>query len=169
MKQQLFKGQIFLTWSMFAIVISGCNVNQGTTTLTAKQSLIPEIPTSNFGVGNIASITRQDAANFTNEEIVRLLVSRWLESYKNDPASKDPIVAYSVEDIIIRNHPASSTSEIIATVTFSVQPITNSNNWGSIMTKISDKNDPWWHLGATFNVIPEGKYFKLRILFGYET
>lgn len=170
MKEKPIHSQFFLTYLIFIILISGCGTQQEATPLIAMQPLTQTaLPVSNFGVGDIASIARQNVANSSNEEIVKLLVGQWLEGYKADATSREAIKDYSIEEVFIRNHPNDSDSEIIATVAFSVQLVKYSDNWVSIATKDHDENDPWWHLGATFSVIPDGEYFRLRILFGYGT
>lgn len=171
MKDKPFNSRFFLISLMFAIFIPGCGIQQEATPLVATQPFAQTtLPASNFGVGDIASIARQDVVNSSNEEIVKLLVGQWLEGYKADMTNKDAIKNYSIEEVFINNQPNGSNSEIITTVTFSVQLVKYSDNWVSMATKDHDENDPsWWHLGATFNIVPDDEHFRLRILFGYGT
>jgi len=169
MNEDPFHKRCFLICLLFAVFIAGCGKQQEATPLATQPLAQTTLPASNFGIGDIASIARQDVANSSNEEIVKLLVGQWLEGYKADMTNKDAIKNYSVEEVFIRNHPNSPDSEIIATVTFSVQLVKYSDNWVSIGTKDHAENDPWWHLGATFGVIPDGEYFRLRMLVGWGT
>lgn len=124
------------------------------------------LPTPSFGTGYLANIAVNDVLNNSNEEIVKLLVSQWLEGFKTGMTSYDAIKNYSVDRVTIRSHDA---SEIIASVIFSIQPVEYSQNWASMVTSDSNSNDPWWHLGATFGIFRDGEYFRLKLLPGWGT
>ncbi len=171
MQQIIFRGQkIFLIWLILLFFISGCAAQQESPVVTSTQFIVQTDPAPpKFGVGDIASIARKDVEKLSDEEILKMLVSQWLEGYKGNASSEEGIVDYKIEEIFPQNNPNDPGSRILAIVTFAVQPIEYSQNWASIVGKTSEEGDPWWHVGATFSVVPDGEYFRLRILFGYGT
>jgi hypothetical protein len=171
MKRILVHGQkIFILWFILNVILTGCSTQEQTTVIPSSST--PRIiPTSSFGVGDIASISLEEAANLSNEEIVRVLVSQWLESYKTDSSNPDAIVAYKVKEVSIQNPPADVGSGMIAIVTFAIQPVGVPNNWASLPSENGgiSEDDPWWHLGATFKIILDGENLILRTAFGWGT
>lgn len=124
------------------------------------------IATSSFGKGDIAKVSRKETENLSDEEIVKLLMSQWLEGYKTNTSSQDAITDYKVKEVFIQS---SSTSSIVAIVTFDVQPVGVPNNWASIARGSITDNDLWWSCGGTFQVILDEENCVLRTAFGWGT
>ena len=137
--------------------------------LDAKITPLPtsaNIATPSFGKGDIAKVPRKEAENLSDEEIVKLLMSQWLEGYKTNTSSQDAITDYKLKEVFIQS---SSPSSITAIVTFDVQPVGVPNNWAQIGIESVTENDVWWPLGGTFQVIMDDEYCVLRTAFGWGT
>jgi hypothetical protein len=129
--------------------------------------LPPVPPSQDFGKGNLAEMGLDEVQNLSEEEIAKLLVSKWLESYKTDKSIPEAIDDYSVEKADIRSHP--SDIEVIVTVQFSVVPVRYSANWVSMSIKAINSNDSWWYISGTFSVFQEEGNYKLKLLPGWGT
>lgn len=97
-----------------------------------------------------------------------MLVSQWLEGYKNDRSSTDAIDDYQLGEIFIKS-PSFTESGMVASVNFAVQPVGYPNNWASLPGEEITEDDPWWRLAATFRIVLDGEYFRLRTAFGWGT
>ena len=170
MKSNLFRWQTtVVVWLFLAFFISGCSPQPTATQEAPTQSPVPTArATSSFGLGDIASISRQDAEDLSAQELVTVLVSQWLEGYKNDQSSTDAIVDYQIGEIFIKS-PSFTESGMVAAVTFAVQPVGYSDKWGMMVTQIITEGVPWWSLGATFKIVLDGEFFRLRTAFGWGT
>lgn len=155
--------KIFMMWISFAVFMSGCNVQQDYTvaTKTLSPSPIVYIPTPFDDGEYIASIVRHDVENLPDEEIVKLLVSQWLEGYKTEVSSQDAILDYEIDEVVIQTHLPDT---FLAIVKFAILPSKVPNNWVCLLSKVVE-NDPWWYLSGAFRVIQDGEYFRLRTSF----
>ena len=126
------------------------------------------LPTSFSGRENIASISREEAENYSREELLKVLVSRWLEGWKANTSSLNAIENYYMGDVSIRSHSTEPDADIIAWVHFSIKPISIPNDWAAWPGEIKE-NDPWWHLYQTFGVVRKGDTFRLSLLIGWGT
>ena len=117
---------------------------------------------------NIASISREEAENYSREELLKVMVSRWLEGWKANTSSPNAIEDYYMGDVSIRSHSAEPDADIIAWVHFSIKPISIPNDWAAWPGEIKE-NDPWWHLYQTFGVVRKGDIFWLSLLIGWGT
>jgi hypothetical protein len=184
--------KISLLGMIFSFILAGCGSHAlhekpsiNTTPITTMRTLIPTlfitppvdksqepilIPTSSFNNGAVAMISQQDMTNDLFQEVVRNMVTKWLQGFEIDSTNKDAIKDYRIEKIILRNQPNDIHSEIIATVLFSVQVIDpQSNNWASVSVQEIKKNDPWRHVALTFDILPVDNNYELKVLFGYGT
>lgn len=108
--------------------------------------------------------------NAVFQDIVRIMVTKWLQGFQIDNTNKDAIKDYKIEEIYLRNQPNDFHSEIIATVLFSVQVMNpQSSNWASVSVQEINKNDLWWHVALTFDILPVDDNYELKVLFGYGT
>ena len=128
--------------------------------------LPPVPPSQDFGKGDLGQVPLDEAQSLTEEEIVRLLMSRWLERYmKEEPSSPESITDYSVEKVEVRKRP--SDTEVIVTVQFSVIPGRRTfSTWVPMTVKF---DDPWFRVFGTFSVFQDGEYYKLHFLPGWGT
>ena len=156
-------GIAFATLIM-TLFFAACNMREQNAHRTDQPTAVV---TDKFGEGNLASIALVDTKNYSESEIVQLLVSQWLSSYMLESATEDSIADYSVEKITIVNNAADY--EIVAKVIFSIKPNQYSDNWASMTTSSNNSNDPWWHLGSTFGVIKEKDTLILKLLPGWGT
>lgn len=144
-------------------------------------TLIPVIPThypmptglptsDSKRIENIASISREEAEQYSREELLKVLVSRWLEGYKHTSVSRSKIDDYYMGEVTIISHSTEPDADIIAWVDFSIQPTVQLySNWAAWPTKDSNPDDPWWHLFQTFGVVRQGDTFWLSVLPGWGT
>jgi hypothetical protein len=163
--------------SIIVFTLAGCAAsNPAASAPTEMATIIPTHPpvatqppaSIAFGQGYIASIAIKDINNKSREEIIRLLIGGWLDDYKKG-SSQDAIKDYTIDKVTIMDNPPDPNYEIVAKVIFSVIPIEYSENWASMVTSLSDPNDPWWHLGTTFGVVRDSDYFRLKLLPGWGT
>lgn len=129
------------------------------------------LPTSDSKrIENIASISREEAEQYSSEELLKVLVSRWLEGYKHTSVSRSKIDGYYMGEVTIISHSTEPDADIIAWVDFSIQPkVKQYSNWAAWPTKDSNPDDPWWHLFQTFGVVRQGDTFWLSLLPGWGT
>lgn len=131
-------------------------------------TLIP--PLDNWDKRYISRIPTKDMASATPEEIVKSLVTQWLEYYKTQSTDSDfKIEEYSLGWIRLEKTPTTSQYKIVATAAFQVKPVKIPNVWASFPGEARNQNDPWWHLGMTFGVFRDSEYFRLRLLPGWGT
>lgn len=126
------------------------------------------LPTSFSGRENIASVSREEAENYSREELLKVLVSRWLEGWKANLFSPNAIEDYYMGEVSIRSHSTEPDADIIAWVHFSIKPVYIPNSWAAYPGEINE-NDPWWHLYQTFGVVRKGDTFWLSLLIGWGT
>lgn len=171
MEQMLEPKQKILILSItLFLLVSGCSAQQTSTFAFTTSVPSPQvIPTSSFGIGDIASVARKDVATLSSEDIVKVLIGQWLEGYKTDSFSKEAIVDYKVEQVFIKQKPTDTNPEIVAGVTFSVEPKGYSDNWATLSKDVITENAKWWRLGGIFSVVLDGEYYKLRTAFGWGT
>lgn len=128
------------------------------------------IPTSSFSNGVVAKVSQQEVTDDIFQDIVKIMVTKWLQGFQIDSSSQDAIKDYRIEEIYLRNQPDELHSEIIATVLFSVQVMNpQSSNWASVSVQEIKKDDPWWHVALTFDILPVKDNYELKVLFGYGT
>ncbi|MBI5963559.1 MAG: hypothetical protein HY863_08815 [Chloroflexi bacterium] len=113
----------------------------------------------NFLSGTLATIAKNNALNYSDEDLFKVLVSQWLEKYKTGVISSNPITDYRVDNIFIDHADELKT---VAFVEISVQYVDYSINWTTITIRLSDSNDPWRHVGGLFAIYREGEYFLLK-------
>lgn len=120
---------------------------------------------------NIASISREEAENYSREELLKVLVSRWLEGFMNTAISREKIEDYYVGDVTIISHSTEPDADIIAWVEFTIQPTVKIYSaWAAApRSKQDNEKDPWWHLNQTFGVVRKGDTFWLSLLIGWGT
>ena len=154
-----------------------------TLTLTSSVASIPCMPPDrgypatihyenedSFGDGYRGRIKIEDVATKSDEEIVRILVTQWLEHYKTQSsASSATIKDYQVEKITLYDASCDLFFEIVAGVQFSIIPAQVPSDYASFWTDQLDPNDVWWHIGAPFGVFKDGDYYRLRLVFGWGT
>jgi hypothetical protein len=124
----------------------------------------------NFGDGYISRMKIEDVATKSDEEIVSILVTQWLEHYKTQ--SNAPIATikdYKVEKITLYDASCDPFFEIVAGVRFSIIPAQVSNDYASFPADQLDPNDVWWHTGAPFGIFKDGDFYRLRLVFGWGT
>lgn len=126
------------------------------------------LPTSFSGRENIASISREEAENYSREELLKVLVSRWMEGWKANTSSPNAIEDYYMGEVSIRSHSTEPDADIIAWVHFSIKPVNIPNDWAAYPGE-RKANDPWWHLFQTFGVVRKGDTFWLSLLIGWGT
>jgi hypothetical protein len=136
---------------------------QAAPTVTAADDIYAFSDT--FGDGFIARLPLTDT--LTKEEIVKQLVTQWLDHYKlHSNTSQAAIDEYTVDTVSLMIAPSSY--EIVAGVGFSIVPAQIPNAWASFTGDIQP-NDRWWRLWATFGVFRDGDDFRLRLLAGWGT
>ncbi len=135
---------------------------------TATRYYLPTLA-PDFGRGDIAEISSQDALNYSDEELFDLLVSQWLEQYKTGAIPNNIISDYRIDEIEIDQRPKKE-FEVVAWVFFSIQPADKHlGNWATLVRKHADSNDPWDHLSTIFGIYRDGDTLKLRWLPGWGT
>lgn len=154
---------------LFSVFFAACNTQEQNVSQPSYDQTDQPTPivTDKFGEGNLASIALVDVKNYSESEIVQLLVSQWLSSYIVESVTEDSIADYSVEKITMVNN--APDYEIVAKLIFSIKPNQYSDNWASMTTSSNNSNDPWWHLGSTFGVIKEKDTLILKLLPGWGT
>lgn len=124
----------------------------------------------NFGDGYISQIKIEDVATKSDEAIVSILVTQWLEHYKTQSnAPSETIKDYKVEKITLYDASCDPFFEIVAGVRFSIIPALVPNDYASFPTDQVDLNDVWWHIGAPFGIFKDGDFYRLRLVFGWGT
>ena len=167
---------------IFAYIFTACSFiypdQIPTTSPTPVQPtlIVKSIPTDeyinphNFGDGYIARIPIKDFNNAVSEEIVKALVTQWLEHYKTQSQASDFMIKdYTFDQINLLDNSSNSGFEIVAGVRFSIIPAKIPNEWASFPGDTVSPNDIWWHLGAPFGVFREEPYFVLKLVFGLGT
>lgn len=135
---------------------------QAAPTVTAADDIYAFSDT--FGDGFIARLPLTDT--LTKEEIVKQLVTQWLDHYKlhsNDPQAT--IDEYTVDTVSLMIAPSSY--EIVAGVWFSIVPAHIPSAWGSFPGEEIKPDNRWWRLFSTFGVFCDGDDFRLRLLAGW--
>ena len=123
-----------------------------------------------FGDGYISRIKIDEVTTKSDEEIVSLLVTQWLEHYKTrSSAPTAAIKDYKVEKIILDDASCDPFFEIVAGVRFSIIPAHLPSDYASFWTDQVDPNDVWWHSGAPFGIFKDGDFYRLRLVFGWGT
>lgn len=137
-------------------------------------STLPALPTDqysrndDFGDGYIANIKVEDVKNNGPEEIIKTLVTQWLEHYKTESTDPDTsLIDYSVDKISIIENMSDDTYIIVAGVSFSIYPKKFPNNFRSFPGE--PYSPPWEHISAPFGVIHINDYYYLRLVFGWGT
>lgn len=137
---------------------------QAAPTMTATDDIYAYSDT--FGDGFIARLPLTDT--LAKEEIVKQLVTQWLDHYKlhsNDPQAA--IDEYTVDTVSLMSAPSSY--EIVASVKFSIVPAHIPSDWGSFPGEEIKPDDRWWRLWTIFGVFRDGDDFRLRLLSGWGT
>ncbi len=134
-----------------------------TSTFAKKWEVNTSTPIStadpNFLSGTLATIAKNNALNYSDEDLFKVLVSQWLEKYKTGVISSNPITDYRVENVFIDH---ANELKTVAFVEISVQYVDYSINWSTITIRLSDSNDPWRHVGGLVAIYREGEYILLR-------
>lgn len=148
--------------------IASCSSPTPATTPT-----LPVLPTDqysrsdDFGDGYIANIKVEDVNNNSPEEIIKILVTQWLEHYKTESSDPDTsLIDYSIDEVFIKENVSDDIYIIVAGVSFSIYPKKFPNNFGSFP---GEYVPPWDHISAPFGVIHIGDYYYLRLVFGWGT
>lgn len=105
---------------LFSVFFAACNTQEQNVSQPSYDQTDQPTPivTDKFGEGNLASIALVDVKNYSESEIVQLLVSQWLSSYIVESVTEDSIADYSVEKITMVNN--APDYEIVAKVIFSI-------------------------------------------------
>ena len=126
---------------------------------------LPPVPSSpDFLKGDLAQVSRNDVQFLSEEEIVKLLMSQWLERYmKEEPSSPESITDYSIEKVEVKSR--LSDMEVIVHIQFSVIPGRSSfSSWVPITVKF---DEPWFRVAGYFSIFQDGEYYKLKFLPGW--
>lgn len=143
-----------LAIATLVVILAGC---------TSSVKDTPEISVSptkeftgknSFGDGYIAHIPINDVKEASQEEIVKILVTQWLDHYKTESTQSDAIVKdYTIDKITlidIKTHKDDPAMPIIAMVKFSIIPPEQiPNEWRCYSTS-PDK--PWCHVELRFGI-----------------
>jgi len=150
-----------------------------TATLEPQRSPTPiETPSSDqfayedkFGDGFIARLPFKETNNLSNEDIVRILVSHWLDHYKGHTTLlKVMLLDYTVDNVsLMKDRSYDPFYPIVAGVRFSILPAQIPNDWASFPGDLIHEGDTWWHMGAPFGVFREGDDYRLRLVSGWGT
>jgi hypothetical protein len=124
----------------------------------------------NFGDGYIARVRIEDATNNSQEEIVTILVTQWLDHYKTQSQVPSATIKdYSVDKINLLNPFCDQFFEIVAGVRFSIIPVQVPNDYVGFPGEAINPNDVWWQLSAPFGIFKDGEFYRLRLVFGWGT
>ncbi|MFZ5921289.1 MAG: hypothetical protein ACOYY3_09585 [Chloroflexota bacterium] len=165
---------LVLTGCLIVLILVACAAPvqepQPTSVPTAPSLITRTTPTiaPSPVTGIMTSIAQKDVEGYTNEDIVKLLLTKWLESYKGR-TNEDAIEDYKVVRIILENDPSNHEYKIIATAIFDVKPNKYSQLWASLAGFSSGTDSAWEYCGATFGVYTDGDYFVLKLLPGWGT
>ena len=132
---------------------------------TATPTAAPPVPPSeDFTKGDLAQVSLDEAQSLSEEDIVKLLMSRWLERYmKEEPSSPESITDYSIEKVEVKSR--LSDMEVIVHIQFSVIPGRSSfSSWVPITVKF---DEPWFRVAGYFSIFQDGEYYKLKFLPGW--
>lgn len=123
--------------------------------------------TDSFGDGYIALVAKESMEDKSDDEIVMILVTQWLEHYKTSSLSASASIKdYKVEKITLIDPSCDPFFTIVAAVRFSVIPSQVPHEMGSIP---GEEDGEWWHLSAPFGVFVDGSNYRLRLVFGWGT
>lgn len=156
--------QLILFAAAFALV--GCAPNVNKTFENSSVSPTEEFSGKNsFGDGYIAHVPIADLKEVSQEEIVEILVTHWLEHYKNEStAAEATIKDYKLDGIDLLERRKDTDPTILASVGFSIIPTKTPNEWVSFPGNISP-DDPWWHLRVLFGIYQRREeYYWLKLV-----
>jgi hypothetical protein len=123
-----------------------------------------------YGDGYIARMPIKDVTGLNYDEIVKILVTQWLEHYKTQSSvASAAIKDYAVEKISLLDSSCDPFFKFVAGVKFSVIPSQVPHDMGSFPGEGYKEGDPWWHIGAPFGVFVDGENYRLRLVFGFGT
>jgi hypothetical protein len=148
---------------------------QTTAKATPSPTLTPfpmptDLNADGFGDGYIARVPINDVENMQPEEVLKLLLSKWLEHYKaisTDPNFK--LADYKVDGAFapsgIQNR---RRYELVADTMFFIKLANPSaNGWMGATTESLDNG--WLSIGYTISYFRDGEDFRLRLLPGWGT
>ena len=161
---------------ILVIILTGCTTDVYTNADTSAPPTntpvpptdTPALPTEEFirrigfGDGYAAHIPISEVEQKSQEEIVNILVTQWLEHYHTESTQADMMIkAYKIDEVIITSDDEDISPFIIASVQFSVIP---ESSWFG--AHIYTGEPPWWHLCLTFGVHGKvtGPYYWLRTI-----
>lgn len=149
-----------------AFVLLGCQPNANKTLENFPDSPTEEFSGKNaFGDGYIAHVPIDDVKEASQEEIVKILVTQWLEHYKSESTDADATIKdYKLDGIDLLERKKDSDPAILASVGFSIIPAQTPNEWASFPGNISF-DDSWWHLVMLCGIHQRGEeYYWLRLI-----
>ena len=124
----------------------------------------------NFGDGYVAHIRVEDVVAKSQEEVVSILVSQWLEHNKTQTGVPSAIIKdYTIDKVYLKDPSCDPFFTIVAGVRFSIIPNQFPNDYASFPGDAINSNDVWWHLSAPFGIFKDGDSYKLRLVFGWGT
>lgn len=131
--------------------------------------------TDDFGDGYIALVSIDAVAGKNYKEIVQILVTQWLEHYKQDyhKTESETISAgindYEVEEITLFDPSCDPFFTIVASIRFSIIPSEVPHAMMSFPGEIKE-GDVWWrHLFMPVGVFIDGNDYRMRLVFGWGT
>ena len=126
---------------------------------------------NSFGDGYIAHIPINDVRHASQEEIVNILVTQWLEHYKTESTQSDVMLKdYKVDEITLADveaHKDNPALPFTAGARLSILPAQIPNEWAGDPQSEIAPNDTWWNLQLSFGVYGNEKvsqYYWLRII-----
>ena len=128
--------------------------------------------TDSFGDGYIARIPIDAVTDKNYEEILRILVTQWLEHYKTESSSTSTsasIIDFEVGDIHLLNRSCDPFFEIVANVRFSIIPTQVPHDMASFPGDLIQDGDTWWNLSMPVGVFIDDDDYRLRLVFGWGT
>jgi len=121
----------------------------------------PVPPSQDFLKGDLAQVSLDEAQSLSEEEIVKLLMSQWLERYMKEKTTPEAITDYSIGRVTVESR--LSDMEVIFFVKFSVIPVDRYwAIWRAFPGEPHDPNDPWFHIAGYFAIVQDGEFYKLR-------
>lgn len=126
--------------------------------------------TDSFGDGYIALVAKESVEGKNHDEIVRILVTQWLEHYKtSNLVASASIKDYEIGEITLIDPSCDQFFTMVAGVRFSIIPSQVPHEMAGFPGGVIREGDLWWHLNAPFGVFVDGSNYRLRLVFGWET
>lgn len=149
----------------------------GTPTVSAPRCQPPGYPGTihyengdAFGDGHISRILVSAVGGKSEEEIVHILVTQWLEHYKTQSKSASATIKdYAIGTVNMLDPSCDPFFEFVADVRFSILPVQIPNAYAAFPSGGVNPNSGWWHISAPFGVFRDSEDYRLRLVFGWGT